>query len=117
MVNLTESFTKLYGRPPTESEVASMWKMKREQEGFKKQLAKEKACGIKRAKEPVTPKTLPKDPTERKWPYRASKQAKIINRMLIVQTRISDIAYVLDVPENFVMSEIERWKLPQNNDK
>jgi len=117
MVNFVDSFTKLYGRRPNESETAAMMRMKQEQDGFKKQLIKEKACGIKRAKEPVTPKTLPKDPTERKWPYRASKQAKMINRMLIVQTRISDIAYILDVSENFVMSEIERWKLPQNNDK
>ena len=117
MVNITETFTKMYGRPPKESEIAAMMQMKREQDGFKQQLVKQKACGIKRDKEPVTPKSTPKDPDIRKWPYRASKQAKIINRMLLVQTRIDDIAYILDVPQNFVMSEIERWKLPQNNDK
>ena len=114
MVNITESFTKLYGRPPSEIELATMWQMKREQEGFKKQLSKEKTCGIKRTREPVTPKALPKETDTRKWPRRASKMAKMINRMLIVQVRIDDIAYVLGVTENIVMSEIEKRNLPQN---
>jgi hypothetical protein len=117
MVNITESFTKLYGRPPSEQELAAMWQMKREQEGFKKQLIKERTCGIKRSKEPVTPKALPKNTDARKWPYRAPKMAKMINRMLIIQTKINDIAYVLGVTENVVMSEIKRWQLPQHNDK
>ena len=116
MVNITESFTKLYGRPPSEIELATMWQMKREQEGFKKQLSKEKTCGIKRTREPVTPKALPKDTDTRRWPYRATKMAKMINRMLIVQVRIDDIAYILGVTDNVVMSEIEKWKLPQHND-
>jgi hypothetical protein len=42
--------------------------------------------------------------------------AKMINRMLIVQVRIDDIAYILGVTDNVVMSEIEKWKLPQHND-
>lgn len=116
MVNMTESFTKLYGRPPTEQEIATMWKMKREQEGYRKEVIKQKTSA-KKLKEPKLPKSLPKDPSERKWPYRASKTAKVINRLLIIQTRIDDIAYALGLTENFVMSEIERWKLPQNNDK
>jgi len=116
MVNITESFTKMYGRPPSEQELAAMWQMKREQEGFKKQLIKERTCGIKRSKEPVTPKALPKKTDTRKWPYRAPKMARMINRMLIIQVKIDDIAYVLGVTENVVMSEIEKWKLPQHND-
>ena len=116
MVNITESFTKMYGRPPSEQELAAMWQMKREQEGFKKELIKQKTCGIKKAKEPETPKALPKNPDTRKWPYRAPKMARMINRMLIVQVRIDDIAYILGVTDNIIMSEIKKWKLPQHND-
>jgi hypothetical protein len=116
MVNLTESFTKLYGRRPTEEEVASMWQMKREQEGFRKQQLKEKT------KEPK-PKRLrePKPPTKvsvsrEKFPYRASRDAKCINRLLILGLQIKEISYALGHNENFVMAQIEKWQLPRPND-
>ena len=117
MVNLTDSFTKLYGRRPTEAEIATMWQMKREQEGFRKQQIKEKT------KEP-NPKRLrePKPPTKvsiskERFPYRASRDAKCINRMLFIQMTVKDIAYCLGHSENFVMSQIEKWQLPRNPDK
>jgi hypothetical protein len=44
MVNLTESFTKLYGRRPTEAEIATMMQMKREQENWKKAEIKKKTA-------------------------------------------------------------------------
>jgi len=116
MVNLTESFTKLYGRRPTEEEVATMWQMKREQEGFRKQKLKEKT------KEPK-PKRLrePKPPTKvyvskEKFPYRASRDAKCINRLMILGLQIKEIAYALGHNENFVMAQIKKWQLPRPND-
>lgn len=112
MVNLTESFTKLYGRPPSESEIASMWKMKREQEGYRKQQAIKKTAvkTTKRAQEPRLPTQI--NEPKRKFPYRAPKVAHMINRMLIIQTRIDDIAYVLGISEAKVRNEIDYWELP-----
>ena len=112
MVNLTESFTKLYGRPPSESEIASMWKMKREQEGYRKQVAKEKTQvkTVKRSQEPRLPVKI--NEPKRKFPYRAPKVAHYINRMLIVQTRIDDIAYVLGISKSAVEAQIDYWHLP-----
>ena len=119
MVNLTESFTKLYGRRPTEKELATMWQMKREQEGFRKQQLKE----IKeKAKEPK-PKRLrePRPPTKiavskEKFPYRASRDAKCINRLMLLGLQIKEISYALGQTENYVMAQVEKWQLPRPND-
>ena len=58
MVNLTDSFTKLYGRRPTETELGEMYRLKREQEGYKKIKAMEasQVAPNKRKTEPRTPK-------------------------------------------------------------
>ena len=61
MVNLTDSFTKLYGRRPTEAEIATMWQMKREQENWKKEVVKKKTEAepvVKKAREPRPPKKI-----------------------------------------------------------
>jgi hypothetical protein len=110
MVNLTESFTKLYGRRPTEEEVAALMKMKREQEGW---LRKEDAP------KPVTKPRQPKTPTKvndynYRWPKRASKQAQYINRMLKLKIPVSNIAYILMITENIVKAEIKKWQLPRD---
>ena len=116
MVNLTESFTKLYGRPPTESEVAAMWQMKREQEGYNKAKAM-KASEVapqKRKQEPRTPKAPPRDYSYR-WPHRASQIAQRINRMLNIQMTVKDIAFIEGASENMILAEINKWTLPRQN--
>ena len=116
MVNLTKSFTKLYGRPPTESEVATMWQMKREQEGFKKAKAMEasQVAPQKRKQEPRTPKMAARDYNYRR-PHRASQNAQRINRMLNIQMTVKDIAFVEGASENMIMAEINKWTLPRQN--
>ena len=112
MVNMTESFTKLYGRPPTETEIATMWKMKREQEGYRKEVLKEKTKASKiKPREPKTPTKI--NYYNYKWPKRASQFAQRVNRMLCIQVIIKDIAYIEGVSENVVMAQIEKWKLPR----
>ena len=116
MVNLTDSFTKLYGRPPTEAEIATMWQMKREQEGFRKQQIKEKTIEPKpkRLREPRPP-TKVRVSNER-FPQRASRDAKCINRLMILGLQIKEISYALGQTENFVTAQITKWKLPRPND-
>jgi len=114
MVNLTESFTKLYGRRPTEAEIATMWQMKREQENWKKEVVKKKTAAepvVKKPKEPRTPKKI--NEYAYKWPKRASQLAQRVNRMLCIQMTINDISYVEGVSENAVMAQIEKWQLPR----
>ena len=116
MVNITETFTKMYGRAPTQSEVATMWQMKREQEGYKKMKAMEasQVAPEKRKQEPRTPKMPPRDYSYR-WPHRASQIAQRINRMLHIQMTVKDIAFVEGATENLIMSEIQKWTLPREN--
>ena len=115
MVNLTDSFTKLYGRRPTEAEIATMWKMKREQENWRKSEIKKKTAATlevkPKAREPRTPKKI--NEYVYKWPKRASQLAQRVNRMLCIQMTINDIAYVEGASENVIMSQIEKWGLPR----
>jgi len=116
MVNITETFTKMYGRPPTQSEAATMWRMKREMEGYKKAKAMEasQVAPQKRKQEPRTPKMAARDYNYR-WPTRASQIAQRINRMLHIQMTVKDIAFVEGATENMIMAEINKWTLPRQN--
>ena len=118
MVNLTESFTKLYGRRPTETEIGEMYRLKREQEGFKKMKAMEasQAAPQRRKQEPRTPKMPARDYNYR-WPHRASQIAQRINRMLNIQMSVKDIAFIEGASENIIMAEINKWTLPRQNTK
>ena len=116
MVNITETFTKMYGRAPTQSEVASMWQMKREMEGYKKAKAMDasQVAPQKRKQEPRTPKMAARDYNYR-WPRRASQIAQRINRMLHIQMTVKDIAFVEGATENLITAEINKWTLPREN--
>ena len=116
MVNLTESFTKLYGRRPTEAEIGEMYRLKREQEGYKKMKAMEASQVVpeKRKQEPRMPKMPARDYNYR-WPHRASQIAQRINRMLNIQMTVKDIAFVEGATEHLIMVEIEKWTLPRQN--
>lgn len=116
MVNITETFTKMYGRAPTQSEIATMWQMKREQEGYRKAKAMEasQVAPEKRKQEPRTPKMPARDYNYR-WPHRASQIAQRINRMLNIQMSVKDIAFVEGASENLIMAEINKWTLPRQN--
>ena len=114
MVNIVDSFKKLYNRPPTQSEFATMMEMKREQEGWrgKKDELKEAV----KVREPKTPTTI-NDRHGYRWPKRASVRAKQINRMLKDGITIERMAHYLDVKESQVMSDIKTWELPQKKNK
>lgn len=116
MVNITESFTKMYGRPPTESEVAAMWQLKRDQQMYEKNKAME-ASQVepeKLKKGPRTVKMAARDYGYR-WPHRSSQIAQRINRMLHIQMTIKDIAFIEGGTENMIMAEINKWSLPREN--
>ena len=119
MVNLFEEFKKLENRNPTESELATMMRMQREQEGFctgKLVIQKEEKAKPKPMREPKTPTTI-NDRHGYKWPKRASVRAKQVNRMLKDGVTVDKMAYYLDVNPSQVMSDIKTWDLPQEKNK
>ncbi len=116
MVNITETFTKMYGRAPTQSEIASMWQMKREMEGYKKAKAVQSSevAPQKRKQQPRTPKMAAREYGYR-WPHRASQIAQRINRMLHIQMTVKDIAFIEGATESMIITEINKWTLPRSN--
>lgn len=116
MVNITESFTKLYKRPPTEEELAALWKLKREQEGWRRdKIIKDLQAPVLKAKrEPKVPKP-PEPEKPHRWPARASQLAQRVNRMLHLQMTIKEIAFIEAAKENYIKAEIEKWTLPRQN--
>jgi len=114
MVNILDSFTKLYKRPPTESEIARMLEMTRKQEGWNNKQDEPKE--VVKPREPKTPTKI-NDRNEYKWPKRASVRAKQVNRMLNDEITIERIAHYLDVNVSQVMSDIRAWDLPQKKNK
>ena len=111
MVNLTESFTKLYGRRPTESEIATMMEMKREQEGWKRHKVEQQVQ--KRIREPRMPRAVRTNEPKYRWPKRATQLALRINRALLRQVTIENIAFIEDVSQSRIMQEIRQWDLPR----
>ena len=111
MVNLTESFTKLYGRRPTESEIATMMEMKREQEGWKRHKVEQQVQ--KRIREPRQPRRVSTNEPKYRWPKRATQLALRINRSLLRQVTIENIAFIEDVSQSRIMQEIRQWDLPR----
>jgi len=125
MVNLTESFTKLYGRRPTEAEIATMMQMKAEQDARKNGMIKPKqdtAEMSKRSKAQFKthnrePKPGRPESNRYRWPYRASQRAIQINKMLQDNITVERMAYYLNVSDACIISEIQKWNLPQKESK
>jgi hypothetical protein len=114
MVNMTESFTKLYGRPPTETEIATMMQLKREQEGWKNhKTSSPSEKPQKRVREPKPPTGINTNDRQYRWPKRATQIALRINRALLRQTTIENIAFIEDVTQSRIMQEIRKWDLPK----
>lgn len=118
MVNLTDNFMKLYGRPPTEKELATMMVMKAEQDARKNGMVKPRQDIAKMSKRSQDQFDKPKSSgrtitNQYRWPYRATSLAKQINKMLTDNITIERMAYYLDVNEAKVINEIKKWGLPQ----
>ena len=111
MVNLTESFTKLYGRRPTESEIATMMELKREQEGWKRHKVEQQSQ--KRVREPRQPRKVTTNEPKYRWPKRASQLALRVNRSLLRQVSVENIAFIEDASQSRIWKLIEDWDLPR----
>ena len=114
MVNYYDTLTRVLKRKPTEQELAAVMQMKREQEGWKKtkdMITTEKPQ--KRLREPKQPTGINTNDRQYRWPKRATQMALRINRALLRQTTIENIAFIEDVTQSRVMQEIRKWDLPK----
>ena len=134
MVNLVDAFTKKFNRPPTEGEIADMMAIQREQEGWKMQrhksnLAREAEARAEGRDTYVSNGTVykvikpPLDKHKRDskgrilqkgaYPQKMPARSRQIDRALKVGITVSQIAFMLDIEERFIRSEIAKWEMPR----
>jgi hypothetical protein len=114
MVNYYDTLTRVLQRKPTEQELAAVMQMKREQEGWKNtkdMITTEQPQ--KRLREPKQPTGVNTNDRQYRWPKRATQMALRINRALLRQTTIENIAFIEDVTQSRIMQEIRQWDLPK----
>ena len=114
MVNYYDTLTRVLQRKPTEQELGVMMQMKREQEGWKRQPEPTPTeRPQKRLREPKQPTGVNTNDRQYRWPKRATQMALRINRALLRQTTIENIAFIEDVTQSRIMQEIRKWDLPK----
>jgi DNA-binding NarL/FixJ family response regulator len=104
MVNVVESFTRLYKRAPTQKEIEAMMRLKEEQE----------------ARKEIAAKTAPKDktrtriPAERKTPN-ITKRVVTINKLMLYGLNQEQIADALGLTRPQVTIEVNTHQLPKED--
>ena len=113
MINVVDSFTKLYGRMPTESELAFMMKAKADNEALKNKklrptenlMVKSLACQ-KRAKDVAAKRPLKKG-------ISVNLRGWSVNCLLLAKLEKQTIANALCLKISEVESVIKKYKLPR----
>lgn len=134
MVNIFEEFKKVEKRLPTQSELAELMKMQREQEGWKMQRhksnlereAEARAEGRDTYTSNGTVYKVEKPPVDKhkrdsrgrilqkgEYPQKMPLRSRQIDRGLKVGVSVSQLAFMLDVKEPFIRSEIAKWDMPR----
>lgn len=135
MVNYYDTLTRVLQRKPTEQELAAVMQMKREQEGWKMQrhknnLAREAEARAEGRDTYVSNGTVykvgkpPVDKHKRDskgrilqkgaYPQKMPARSRQIDRALKVGITVSQLAFMLDIEERFIRSEIAKWEMPRN---
>lgn len=125
MVNLLQAFKEQHKRPPTESELADLMEMQAEQDARKNAMIRPKQDTAEMSKRSKAQfKTHNREPKPGRpevnryhWPYRASQRAIQINKMLQDNITVERMAYYLNVSDACIISEIQKWNLPQKENK
>ena len=114
MVNYYDTLTRVLKRTPTEAEIGAMMKLRREQEGWKNSTQPTPLeRPQKRLREPKQPTGVNTNDRQYRWPKRATQIAQRINRMMLRQITIENIAFIEDVSQSRIMQEIRQWDLPK----
>jgi hypothetical protein len=107
MVKLVDAFTEVYGRAPTMKELDDLYALQKDKQRMDRiQKRVEKRAELEAA--------LPNSQqTTRVMSRNVPKTGKIINRMLLRDVSVLDIAFYLDLTENNVRACIATHNLPR----
>jgi len=106
MVNMTESFTKVFGRFPTEEEIGEMMRLKAQQEGYK-------ATKFDPPTSKVNGEHVHKGVHKKKF-VRMTRTNKQINNLLIKGLSPRDIAECLMLRTSTVEAAMDKYALPRD---
>ena len=113
MVNLTESFTKLVGRAPTERELAKMMRIKAEQDARKNNMIKPKVNMIEKTQVGKENAIRYSKPKQIKETLQVAPKIIQINKLIWYKLTTEQIADVLLSPVENIEMLIKKFKLPR----
>jgi hypothetical protein len=113
MVNICDTFTRMYGRKPSADELGSLMKMKAEQDAFKNAAMKPK-LGVMGISGPSQERS--KAAAAKRHPHGARvipQRACIINNLLDLGLLVDEIAEALYLDEAKIRADIDKFNLPR----
>jgi hypothetical protein len=113
MVNITDTFTKLYGRKPTPSEVQKMMQMKAKQDAHRNEAIKPKIDMIEKTQVGKENAIRYSKPKPIKETLQVAPKIIQINKLIWYKLTNEQIADVLLSPVENIEMLIKKFKLPR----
>ena len=108
MVNITDTFTKMYGRPPSQTELGAMMKLQAEQSILRRLKNHQPVQTYKPAGKVGRPKTAkPKRPNPR-----PSKLTRSINKLMLYLLTDDQIVDALGITRKEFDAQVKKYTLP-----
>jgi len=113
MVNITDTFTKLYGRKPTPSEIQKMMQMKAKEDAFRNEAIKPKIDMIEKTQVGKENAIRYNEPKAIKETFKVAPKIIQINKLIWYKLTNEQIADVLLSPVENIEMLIKKFKLPR----
>jgi hypothetical protein len=116
MVNLVDAFTKEFGKPPTQEQLAKMMELKAEIDAYKNKAIKPKENMIEKSKTGKANATeyARENPKGHKKEISVSPRIIQINKMIWYKLSNEQIADVLNVDVGYITNTIKKYHLPRH---
>ena len=115
MVNFVESFTRMYGRKPSESETAFMMRVKAERDARINKDISPKSGLMEASRKSQHHARIAAENRKKKSAINVPARAYTINKLLQLGFDQKLIADVLDVNEGIVNQAVLRYRLPRKD--
>jgi len=115
MVNICDTFTRMYGRAPTEAEIASMMKMKADIDAFKNKAITPREGDLVHSKKAQERAKISAARRNKNGSVAVPQRTCTINKLIMFGLSTGQIADALFMKFEAVESDIEKYKLPRQN--
>ena len=115
MVNICDTFTRMYGRAPTEAEIASMMKMKADIDAFKNKSITPREGDLVHSKKAQERAKISAARRNKNGSVAVPQRTCTINKLIMFGLSTDQIADALFMKFEAVESDIEKYKLPRQN--